>query len=873
MRIAIQSGVAYTLLAFSSMAQAWGTTYYIDSELGNDDNSGLAGEPNDTDGPWRSLGKITEVALSPGDVVLLRRGRVFREMLSVMQSGAPGAPITFGAYPDDPALPRPMISGADPAGNWTKMTTGSLKGAFSVTAPSTTWQNCRVLDDRNGDGDCADQDALSGDGFDDDEQILGVKNATILGPGQWTFIPPSQVAPSRLVYRPEGCDINDTEPCRAVELTVRQKGIEIGNDEPLVRVSHVVLTNLQVYGTYGSGIVVKDSTDIHIAQCAVTNGPGYGIRIENSERIAIVATEVAFAGARGINLVASRLDGARDIAIRSCRIHHTGAKEMNLTVDMEGIGLQSMADDSKGYLDGAPMYGITIEGTELYANGQPGNPNAEKGKGIVIWEMEGCAACSTKRCERCDIDDVAIRYNRIYENAVSGVSLNAPTGLIDIAGNEIYGNGANPEENGGTWAGVGFNYVNVGNTRGLFLRDNVLWGNEGRCYGVPLQEEAENFRPYKCGNVVITANHATEIWMENNVVGQFSASCYQDASPSDTEGEAIACTACALNSDGKCLVTSNDGDRFPDTVAGGYDLSVVTATTTGLLDLRWDNNCFTREAEAGYAVSWGGWAAQYLYSSAQIASVCPLDPTSASDLEDQDADEHVDPVDNCPEHANPDQLDLDWDGVGDRCDNCPTLPNAGQINADHDLLGDECDACPLDLDNDIDADGVCGEADNCASAPNADQLDSDGDGLGDACDPETPPPANDRCGGKIPTIMRPGQWSFTTWPAKDDYASSCGGAGTPDVVFRLELTDRMVVMISAGSPFYDTIIHLHAGKTCLGAEIACDSDSGEQSTSSHIVSTLGAGTYWIVVDGTSAAEGSGYLSVDMVPVLVIQPGR
>ena len=77
--------------------------------------------------------------------------------------------------------------------------------------------------------------------------------------------------------------------------------------------------------------------------------------------------------------------------------------------------------------------------------------------------------------------------------------------------------------------------------------------------------------------------------------------------------------------------------------------------------------------------------------------------------------------------AIPDCADTDQDGVPDPDDNCPEIPNPDQQDLDADGVGDVCDA-------DMDGDGIPDADDNCPKIPNVDQMDSDGDGFGDVCD-------------------------------------------------------------------------------------------------------------------------------------------
>lgn len=74
------------------------------------------------------------------------------------------------------------------------------------------------------------------------------------------------------------------------------------------------------------------------------------------------------------------------------------------------------------------------------------------------------------------------------------------------------------------------------------------------------------------------------------------------------------------------------------------------------------------------------------------------------------------------------ESDRDKDGVIDRLDNCPDVANPDQVDIDGNRVGDACD--------DWDLDGIINSLDNCPNIPNRDQRDEDGDGIGDACDDE-----------------------------------------------------------------------------------------------------------------------------------------
>ena len=98
-----------TLFAILSVlvmsSPCWATTYYVDATNGNDSNTGTSEAL-----PWKTIAKVNASNFQPGDFILFKRGEIWREQLNVPSSGAPGNPITIGAYGRGD---KPQINGAN----------------------------------------------------------------------------------------------------------------------------------------------------------------------------------------------------------------------------------------------------------------------------------------------------------------------------------------------------------------------------------------------------------------------------------------------------------------------------------------------------------------------------------------------------------------------------------------------------------------------------------------------------------------------------------------------------------------------------------------------------------------------------------------
>jgi len=104
----LRNGFVLLLLSATTTIAAAQTNYYVSSSNGKDGNNGESEAE-----PWKSLARVEQAKLSPGDTVHFKSGDVFNGQLVIDESGKDKAPIHFTAYGDGEL---PIIDGANSKG-------------------------------------------------------------------------------------------------------------------------------------------------------------------------------------------------------------------------------------------------------------------------------------------------------------------------------------------------------------------------------------------------------------------------------------------------------------------------------------------------------------------------------------------------------------------------------------------------------------------------------------------------------------------------------------------------------------------------------------------------------------------------------------
>lgn len=222
--------------------------------------------------------------------------------------------------------------------------------------------------------------------------------------------------------------------------------------------------------------------------------------------------------------------------------------------------------------------------------------------------------------------------------------------------------------------------------------------------------------------------------------------------------------------------------------------------------------------------------------------VSPCGPDGPECLADADRDCVSLEQDNAPDVHNPDQSDLDGDGLADEQDLCPSVLTKGGAalgDSDNDGIGNDCDPCRQAASAYIHEEAGVESYMLPRNIPSL--ADSDGDGIGDACDncvlvpncdrygPETPwqpgdpisyfdsalcqtDDNNNMVGDACEGMEAPGAAGPVGLGASDDFDQD-GLSNQVDACPRLPLANAIACTTNAECP---------AGRKCEVAEGLCD---------------------------------------------------
>jgi hypothetical protein len=114
---------------------------------------------------------------------------------------------------------------------------------------------------------------------------------------------------------------------------------------------------------------------------------------------------------------------------------------------------------------------------------------------------------------------------------------------------------------------------------------------------------------------------------------------------------------------------------------------------------------------------------------------------------------------------------------------------------------------------------------------------------------------SDACGDAsvLPTGVS-GSIEGDTFSARDDLSGSCGGAGAPDVVYRLNVARRSLLLAALGAEESEHVLIVGRGCGDRAQEVACGRSVRE---------VVAPGTYFLAVDGSSP-ESFGRFTLDWV---------
>jgi parallel beta helix pectate lyase-like protein len=119
--------ILLTMLFLVISSLAFATKYYVSSSGGNDFYDGMSEAS-----AWKTISKVNNRTFLPGDIIMFKKGDVWRETLSASSSGNVDAYISYTSYGTGI---KPQILASENAGTWTNVVGNIWRSAISFTNP------------------------------------------------------------------------------------------------------------------------------------------------------------------------------------------------------------------------------------------------------------------------------------------------------------------------------------------------------------------------------------------------------------------------------------------------------------------------------------------------------------------------------------------------------------------------------------------------------------------------------------------------------------------------------------------------------------------------------------------------------------------
>jgi parallel beta-helix repeat protein len=361
----------------SRVAQAAisGTTYYVNSVTGKDDNTGLS--PTKA---WKTIDKVNKSAFTPGDSILFKRGQTWREQLIVPSSGTPGHPISFGAYGIGA---KPIINGGNILTSWSQ-TAGTTYVKFSVIP----------------------------------EPKIVVYNGARLTKGEGTKLARKSCFYDRIqtaLY----VNVGENPALHKLEAAVRDYSVRISHHD------YVSFANLDIRNTNNAGFYIQDSDHLDLDACDITHIANRGTLVTNvpgssetSQYLSFRNMNVSRVGGTGIS-VDGDADATGHVLIQNCVVHDCGwnADPVDAVRWTAGIKVWGGAN----YGSAGESDDIIIENCEVYNQADTHGDYSGGGIWVDQWGK-----------------DVIVRRNRVHHNATYGILLENLNNSALVHNNLVY---------------------------------------------------------------------------------------------------------------------------------------------------------------------------------------------------------------------------------------------------------------------------------------------------------------------------------------------------------------------------------------------------------------------------------------------------